>query len=720
MQGESRAYRPWVMWLAPGVALGALLMAQMSEVPEALWLLAWGAGALLALGLWWWGLAHRAAWLLLGLMLGLSLMQGRMLHWQQTLVPGLWSGVWFDAQLKVSGLAEEKGKGWRVAVVLHQAPSPLLEGVSLLVDWQGGQIPRPGEVWAGRVLLGEVAGGLNPGGMDYAAWLFSQGMDVRGRVQVSDAQPIEVDWHWQRLRWEVLSLLREAVPPSSAFSGLNEALILGVSERMSPEQWQVLRQTGTLHLAVISGMHVTLVAGFGWLLALGVWRLRPTTLVDADVVAAAGALGAAVGFAWLAGFSVPVQRALIMLMVVMLAIWLRRRLHPGLVLSWALLLVLLWDVAAVGQPGFWLSFVATAMLVLLLADRRGWGWKLLGLHLVMSLLLAPWLAFFFGQVPLVAPLANALAAPVVEWMLVPLLLLAAVCAGWFPALTQVVFSLVDGVWGLLWQGLSLLAQGSWSQWTVAFGSGWVWLSLLLSLSALVLWSRWNHWRAQGLMLLLPWLPLAVAAHMAETLPDQGHRLTQLALPGEQLGLIWQTPQGSWLVSSADAPVLKHQVLPALQAMGIRHLQAWLVVPGKNTEGVSVQALMQAGHSLQVDRVLQADCSQKAALGLPWRWHQHEQGCALRLDALWVALMPGMTPPAGVRTVLAPMPQQARAWGERFEWWLTPGRRAATQWAGQALAVGCYGAVRLDVDAQGQVMNLGRAASRGHFTRRRCA
>jgi hypothetical protein len=102
------------------------------------------------------------------------------------------------------------------------------------------------------------------------------------------------------------------------------------------------------------------------MIALLLWKRFPSERFHAQWMAAWVAWVAASAFAVLAGLNLPVQRAWLMISVVLVAVLLKRQLHPLLLLSWALLLVLIWDITSVMQAGFWLSFLATGALIWLL------------------------------------------------------------------------------------------------------------------------------------------------------------------------------------------------------------------------------------------------------------------------------------------------------------------------------------------------------------------
>ena len=150
---------------------------------------------------------------------------------------------------------------------------------------------------------------------------------------------------------------------------------------MTSEQWEVFRRTGTSHLIAISGLHIGLIAGFMFLVVNFVWRQIPalTLRIPAQQIAAVFSLGAALFYSLLAGFSLPTQRALIMLTVVLSGVLLRRRVATWDSLSLALLTVLVMDPLSVMSASFWLSFGAVTVIICtinarLKPSKLWWRW----------------------------------------------------------------------------------------------------------------------------------------------------------------------------------------------------------------------------------------------------------------------------------------------------------------------------------------------------------
>lgn len=325
---------------------------------------------------------------------------------------------------------------------------------------------RPGRRLHLTVKLKRPHGYMNPGGFDYEAWLFQRGIRARGYV-VRNLGPVK-----RTATEEALSIhawryrLRRKL---DAYAGqlnhlpLLRALALGDRSTVSRQQWRVLNRTGTNHLLAISGLHIGLVAGLAFLLARWLWPLagRTALWLPAPRVAALVSLLAAGGYALLAGFTVPTRRALIMLAVLLLAALWSRYTARRTGFALALLAVLIADPFAVLSPGFWLSFAAVAVILLALSGalpRRGRLLRFARVQWFLFVALAPLLAFWFHQVPLLSIAANTLAIPWVSLVSVPLVLAGVLALLAYPPLAGPLLGLADRSLGLLWLGLEQLSR----------------------------------------------------------------------------------------------------------------------------------------------------------------------------------------------------------------------------------------------------------------------
>ncbi len=233
---------------------------------------------------------------------------------------------------------------------------------------------------------------------------------VRGPPQNVGGAPV-----WQRAAEVLRSGLRKAsttLDPEPA--GLLPALVVGDTAELSPRVVEEFRTAGLAHVLAVSGANLAILCG-AVLLLLRAFRVGPRGC-------AAGAALALVGFVILAGPEPSVLRAAVMGAVTLLALVLGRERSALPALAASVIVLVLYDPALGADPGFGLSVVATAALVLLAprwaASLRDRGMPVglaeaLAVPVAASLATAPLVVGISGRISLVAVLANMLVAPVV-------------------------------------------------------------------------------------------------------------------------------------------------------------------------------------------------------------------------------------------------------------------------------------------------------------------
>ncbi len=357
---------------------------------------------------------------------------------------------------RVTGLPRQSDRRVRFNLTDIQGP----EGIpnKLRLSWYNPKHEiKAGQHWSFSVKLKRPHGNFNPGGFDFERWLLSEGIGATGYVRdrpvpvmISDRTSFFDISSWrQRLSDKLTN-----VGDSSDTIGIIRALAIGERQQLSSVQWTIFRKTGTVHLIAISGLHIGLISGLIYLTTLKLWARTGVLRWSPHHVAALAALFIGALYAGLAGFSVPTQRALIMLVAVMLSVIWQRNVRPYNTLALALFAVLLMDPLAILSPGFWLSFLAVAVIVYIAGGRlhetNRWL-AALKIHWTMALALAPVLLYFFQQTSLIAPLANLIAVPIVSLLVVPILLPSMLLLWLIPALAQPLLLLVDTILkGLLW------------------------------------------------------------------------------------------------------------------------------------------------------------------------------------------------------------------------------------------------------------------------------
>ncbi len=377
---------------------------------------------------------------------------------------------------------------------------------------------KAGQRWRLTARLKQPHGSMNPDGYDLELWLFEQGLRAGGYVRSNARAPAQllaegVAHPFERFRQRVRDAIVARVPDPTA-AGVLAALAVGDQAAIDREDWDLFRVTGIAHLMSISGLHVTMFAWLAGALVGRLWRLHPGLMLTLPAQAAArwGGLLAAAAYALVAGWGVPAQRTVWMIATVVLLRTSGRRWPLLAVLGAAAVVVTAIDPWAMLQPGFWLSFVAVAMLAASEGatpppEAEG-RWPrlraMLGAGLrtqaVASVGLAPLSMVFFQQVSIAGLVANLFAIPLVTFVVTPLALLGVL----LPPLWTLDAAVVQG----LMAALRALAALPLAVWTAAAAPAWAMAAGLLGGALLVLPLPWAR-RLLGLPLLLPLLAPAV-------------------------------------------------------------------------------------------------------------------------------------------------------------------------------------------------------------------
>lgn len=527
----------------------------------------------------------------------------------------------------------------------------------ILLNWYQEDPPdlRVGDTWQLQARLKRARGLMNPGGFDYEGWLFRHHLRATGYVRAEgvnqriggDANGYAID----RLRQKLADGIK-ATLPGSPYAGVITALAIGEQRAISNTQWDVFALTGTTHLVAISGSHITLIAGllfflarWGWARAGSLppffsapwaplcstpWALR----FPAPKAAAVIALTGAIYYAALAGFSVPVQRALIMVMVVMMGILWQRNRQLSHTLAVALLLVLLYDPLAVMEAGFWLSFGTVAMILFAMSNRlaisklttgSGLWWQWGRLHWLIAIGLAPVMLMMFQQVSLISPLANFIAVPWMNVLSVPLTLLGTLTVLIIPPLGDAFLSLADYSVAALWFVLQWMSGIELAQWTQHTPPWWALFPALVGV-ALLLAPKGLPVRWLGGVWLLPMfftpIPQPAVGEVWFTLLDVGQGLSAVARTRNH-ALVFDTgPRFSESFDTGEAVVA-----PFLRSVGVTRLDTLIISHGDNDHIGGAQSLLQemgvqrtlSGVPQKIPAARSRPQAEQCISGQTWQW-----------------------------------------------------------------------------------------------------
>jgi len=445
--------------LALALAGGVALERGLGGAHPAVWALLASAGLVAAV------VVRRAASRRAGLLGGvvalgallLSLHAGRPLSGDHLLRrPGHPHGVMVEGRVRRAPRPVADGR-WLVVL-----DADLLEGPDGVAAVSGGlrvtlaSAPTeglaPGDRVRFRASVAAPQGFRVPGARDRAAALARRGVeavawldDPRGLVRLTTVGRRPLAALLAR-RVAVLRTLFDAAADEGDADGraLLGALALGEGGALPRNLRAAFDATGASHLLAVSGLHLGIVTALVFLLLRSLLARSTWLLLRMDVprVCALLTIPAAWGYALLTGGATSTLRAAVMATALLAMRALGRRGDAMSGLGLAALILLVARPTSLFDPGFQLSFVATAGVILgapaLLApfSLQGRGrlfvgaMTLLAASLAASLSTSPIVAWHFQRAAPLGPIANLVLAPPVALVLLPLAVVLTLVASW--------------------------------------------------------------------------------------------------------------------------------------------------------------------------------------------------------------------------------------------------------------------------------------------------
>lgn len=247
---------------------------------------------------------------------------------------------------------------------------------------------------------------------------------------------------------------------------IGATLVNGDQGHIDEADAQAKRDSGLAHLLSISGLHVTAVVGFIFIvvsrhLSLSAWLAMR---IPIPVVAAATVALVALGYTLLMGAEVPTVRSFIAALLVLIALALGRDALTLRLVAFGAFIVLIFWPEAISSPSFQLIFAAVTTIVIMhdlpvvkcLTERRDESLARKAVREVGSLILTgvaiepvltPIALFHFHKAGLYGALANVVAIPMTTFMIMPLEAL---------ALIFDVMGLGQPFWWLAGQGIAAI------------------------------------------------------------------------------------------------------------------------------------------------------------------------------------------------------------------------------------------------------------------------
>jgi competence protein ComEC len=323
-------------------------------------------------------------------------------------------------------------KGWRPATGKLLVVAPALEpppvGTDVVVR---GRLRTPADL-------------KNPGVFDRARYLAADGIfrevrlnDNRHLVFLASTEGYPLG---EKLRGGIRQLLKKLPVAERA---IYLSMLLGDQGEVTQEMRQTLARTGTSHLLVVNGLHLSMAAAVTYFLTLWALRCFPWLLLRLNVIKVATLMAAAtvVAYAWVAGGSPSTQRAEVMVLAYLLLVFLGRPREVWSALALAALAILTLTPLRLFAISFQLSFAAVAAILYLVPRwvKRGeapdsaadltpplaarlyfWAKRVIAVSAAATLATAPLVAVYFQVVSLLGVVVNLVAIPLVLGLALPL------------------------------------------------------------------------------------------------------------------------------------------------------------------------------------------------------------------------------------------------------------------------------------------------------------
>ncbi|OGT42944.1 MAG: DNA internalization-related competence protein ComEC/Rec2 [Gammaproteobacteria bacterium RIFCSPHIGHO2_12_FULL_40_19] len=489
---------------------------------------------------------------------------------------------------------------------LHELNNAILTHKTFIrLSWQHPVADlQVGDQWNILVKLKCLHGLQNPGGFDYEAWALQNGIRATGyvihpggknhqsNVRFIASHPYRYPIHF--IRQKLQTKLNQYLPLSATSPWLM-ALMIGERSQIPQAQWQVLKNTGTNHLMAIAGLHIGMIAGFFHLFGSWCWRRVPQLLLwlPAQHAGAITALGAALIYSALAGFSIPTQRACIMLSVFIVTLLFHRIVSSWLIWSFALLIVLLLNPLSVLTESVWLSFGTIALIIYGMGGRlspSGWWWRWGRVQWVIGFGLIPLTLLFFQQCSFISVIANTIAIPWLAFFILPFCLVGCLMVIIFPSIGVFILCMADKSLAMLWIGLTWLSQLHFSTWYQSIPNVWVLISASMATLLLLLPAGFPG-RYLGVFWLVPLI------FYQQPLPMSNQFWVTLLDVGQGLSVVVQTRAHTLVYDAGakyqDSDMGERVVIPYLRKLGIKKIDTLVISHGDNDHIGGAPAILAA-------------------------------------------------------------------------------------------------------------------------------
>lgn len=434
----------------------------------------------------------------------------------------------------------------------------------------------------------------NPGGIDRAQVV--RGRGARWSMHAREVAVVRADdraslWRTPARVAHASSRTIAARGGDAVGNALVRAAVVGDRSAVPPETDAAWRAAGVYHALSVSGLHLAVVAlaafvALTWVLA----AVRPIAeRIAPRRVAAAIALVMAIAYTLVTGGQVATLRALIVVAAVLIGAVIERRVRVADALGLAVLVLLAWRPSVLWDPGFQLSFVAAATLVIAargdataavefddargvrrIAPRIGRGVvRAIATSWAVTLATAPVTAHHFGEVALGGVIGNLIAGPAIELAAIPLGLIGLAVEAVWPAAGGAVLDLAIAIAGLTarlieaiaaWTPMAIVRTPTAIELVACGGiyAAWAWARLARASGDAPIATPGPSWiatRAPAGLATIAALVLcgSWAWHAHDRATDDALRITILDVGQGDAAVIELPDGGVWLVDAGGAP-----------------------------------------------------------------------------------------------------------------------------------------------------------------------
>ncbi|HET8865655.1 MAG TPA: DNA internalization-related competence protein ComEC/Rec2 [Gracilimonas sp.] len=421
----------------------------------------------------------------------------------------------------------------------------------------------------------------NPRDFDYKSYLKSQGISAQIKAKnLNEIIPNNELNEWVWWREKALALVDKNFEKETA--PIAKALLVGYKQDLDSESKTAFARAGLSHIMAVSGLHVGFIVAPFWIIIPYFWTKRYGSIIGLGLL-----ILLLICYAGITGFSPSVMRASVMAGFLSYGKLFYRVNNSINLTAAAAIVLLIIDPAQLFEIGFQLSFSAVLIILLILPViqnmlpywvRIKWYGKPLMVvivSLVVQFGLYPLQVYYFGEISLVSPIANALFVPLLG-IVVPLSLIALFATAIFPLVGLIINYPSSVFLGWMSDFVNTAATWDWAWTTASLESSLIfvlWLFVICTVSA---------WQISALRWKLSIGVLATACLMLSLNTIEKLQPAKLVITffdvGQGDAALLSTPSGKHILIDAGvwSPGYssgRSVIVPHLSSSGIKKLDA---------------------------------------------------------------------------------------------------------------------------------------------------